>query len=82
MSKRALYSEEYLYNQLHMKLLSLFPFLGSNRFWAMVLMGLAIWGGSLGWLPQDLVDFVMLVAGGHVGIKSLDRFSEQLGKKK
>ena len=58
------------------------PFLGSTRFYALVLMGLAIWGGALGWLPVELVDFVTLVAGGHVGLRSLDRFGENVGKKK
>lgn len=63
-------------------LLKAFPFLGSNRFWAAVLMGLAIWFGGYGWIPVELVDFVKLVTGAHIGIRTIDRFSENVGKKK
>jgi len=58
-----------------------FPFLKSTRFWAVVIMALAIWGGSLGWLPADLVTFVEMVTAGHVGLRTVDRFSEPPKKK-
>lgn len=57
------------------------PFLKSTRFYAAVLMALAIWFGNYGWLPVELVEFIKLVTGTHIGLRSLDRFSEKLGKK-
>ena len=62
-------------------MLKLFPFLLSTRFHALVLIGLAIWLGSLGWIPEELVAFIKLIGGGHIGIRSWDRASEYLGDK-
>lgn len=59
-----------------------FPFLKSTRFWAIVVMSLAIWLGSYGWMPVELVEFIKLVTAGHVGIRTVDRFAENVGKKK
>jgi len=59
-----------------------FPFLKSNRFWALVLFGVAIWFGDLGWFPAELVAFIQTVTAGHIGIRSLDRLGESIGKKK
>jgi len=57
------------------------PFLASTRFWAIIVMALAIWGGALGWLPADLVSFVELVTAGHIGIRTTDRAFENFKKK-
>lgn len=59
-----------------------FPFLKSTRFWAVVLIGLVVWFGSYGWIPEEVVAFVYTVAGGHVGIRSLDRAFENFSPKK
>jgi len=56
-------------------------FLTSNRFWALVLLGLSIWFHSIGWIPVELASFIEVICGGHIGIKTLDRFSEKFGKK-
>jgi len=61
------------------KLLKLFPFLGSTRFWAVVLIALSILLSSYGLIPDELKNFVLTIAGGHIGIRSWDRGMESLG---
>jgi len=61
------------------KLLKLFPFLGSTRFWAIVVLALAMLLKSWNLLPAELMDFLMVVCGSHVGIRSLDRAMEYMG---
>ena len=60
----------------------MFPMLKSNRFWAMVLIALTIWFESYGWIPTELKAFILTVCGGHIGMRTIDRFSENVGKKK
>ena len=57
-------------------------FLTSNRFHALLLMGLAIWAHSLGWIPAELMAFLELVLGGHIVVRSVDKLGESIGKKK
>jgi hypothetical protein len=64
------------------KVVSIMPFLKSTRFWALVLIGLSIWFNQLGWIPAELQAFIYTVAGGHVGLRTIDRFSENINKKK
>ena len=59
-----------------------FPFLRSTRFWAVVIFALAIWLGDAGVMPAELVAFLQTVTGGHVGLRTIDRFGETVGKKK
>lgn len=58
------------------------PFLESTRFWALILIGVSIALSDAGVVTQTFMDFVWTVAGGHIGIRTADRFAEQFGKKK
>jgi hypothetical protein len=59
-----------------------FQFLTSNRFWAIVLFSLAIALKDAGVISVELAQFVMTVTAGHIGVKTVDRFAEKLGKSK
>jgi len=62
-------------------MLELFPFLVSNRFWKIVIAALAIFLGSYGILPQEVVTFIVTVTGLSVTVRTVDRLGEKLGKK-
>lgn len=61
-------------------LLKIFPFIASTRFWAIVIVGLAMLLNSKGFIPEELYYFIWTVCSGHVGIRSLDRAFEQFAK--
>jgi hypothetical protein len=58
-----------------------FPFLKSTRFWAVVALSLVMMLHSYGVLPAEVRDLLMTVLGGHVGLRTIDRFAENVGKK-
>lgn len=58
------------------KLILIFPFIQSTRFWALVIMGLSILFYSYGWIPEELRNFITTICGGHIGIRTIDRLSE------
>lgn len=58
------------------------PFLGSVRFYKIVVAALAIWFGGLGWIPQELVAFLVTVTGASVIVRTTDRAFENFNKKK
>ena len=64
-------------------MLDKFPFLTSTRFWAVVLIAIAGYLQSAGftWDPNALGTALKIVAGGHIGIRTLDRASEKAGGK-
>lgn len=65
-------------------MLKKFPFLTSNRFWAVVLIAIAGYLQSAGfsWNPESLADAFKIIAGAHIAIRSIDRFGEQSSKKR
>lgn len=59
-----------------------FPFLSSTRFWAFVLIGVSIAFNDLGYVSDTLLGFIITVCGGHVGVRTIDRFGENFNNKK
>lgn len=56
-------------------------FLTATRFWAMVALAIVGVLGSEGVLGPNIVEALTLLLGGFVGVRTVDRFSEQVGKK-
>lgn len=54
-----------------------FKFLESTRFWAIVAFALAMWLNDLSLISENLFGFIATVCGGHIGIRTIDRFGEQ-----
>ena len=54
------------------------PFLKSTRFWSLVLLGATIWLKEEGLIQPEFMNFIKLVTVGHIGIRSIDRFAENL----
>jgi len=50
----------------------------STRFQALVLLAVIFFAGDMGWLSGELVQAFALILGGHVGIRTVDRFSEKI----
>jgi hypothetical protein len=63
------------------KVLAYFPFLKSTRFWAVVSIAFAYLLDDYNLISSQLSAFVLTVAGGHIGLRSLDRFAEKAGSK-
>ena len=56
-------------------------FYKSTRFWALVLFaGVGILQ-NYAMLPAEVSLALLTVLGGHIGIRTVDRFSEEVGKK-
>lgn len=53
------------------------PFLGSTRFWAIVMVGISMWLHDANLISRNLSDFVFIVCSGHIGIRTIDRFAEK-----
>ena len=53
----------------------------SSRFWSLVLIAGVHLLGVYGLLPVEVVEALYVVLGGHVGLRSVDRFAENVGKK-
>lgn len=56
-------------------------FLESTRFWAVVVIALAMLLKDYSLISQELFNFVATVAGGHIGIRTIDRGTEKIGSK-
>lgn len=54
-------------------------FLQSSRFHALVLSGLLLWFVGAGTLSLEAVQPILLVLLGHIGIRTVDRFAENVG---
>lgn len=54
-----------------------FPFLKSTRFWSVIVIATAITLQAHGYIPKELVEFLQLVLGSHIVIRTVDRFAEQ-----
>lgn len=57
-------------------------FLTSNRFWALILTGIVQALGKGGYLSPDIVSAFLVILGGFIGIRTVDRFSEKLSERK
>lgn len=64
-----------------LNLLETFPFLKSTRFWAVVTIAASMWLVDLGWMPETPANFIYTIAGGHIGLRTIDKVSENIGKK-
>lgn len=57
-----------------------YAFLTSNRFWAMIIGALAIYGQQKGWLGEAEMQLVATLSGIFIGIRTIDRVSDRLSK--
>jgi len=58
-----------------------YSFLKSNRFWVMIVGAVILYLETKGWIGEAERTLLVTMAGGFIGIKTVDRFSEQIGKK-
>jgi hypothetical protein len=58
-----------------------FAFLTSTRFWALIIGAVAIYMSQEGIISEALSQLITTVSAVFIGIKSVDRFSEQMGSK-
>jgi len=56
-------------------------FLKSNRFWSLVLLVVTMGLGKLGVFDAATVNTLATLFGGFIGIRTVDRFAEFVGKK-
>lgn len=56
-------------------------FLESTRFWAVVVIAVAMLLKDYSLISAELFNFIATVAGGHIGIRTLDRGAEKIGSK-
>jgi len=56
-------------------------FLKSNRFWSLVLLVVTIGLGKLEVFDAATVSTLVTLFGGFIGIRTVDRFAEFVGKK-
>lgn len=59
-----------------------FSFLKSNRFWSLVVIALVWIAGQWGFISPEIVAAIEVILGGHVVIRTTDRFSETIAKGK
>ena len=52
----------------------------SNRFQALVALAVVSALYSYGWVGDIIWEGALLVLGGHIGIRTIDRFADKLGK--
>lgn len=55
-------------------------FLKSNRFWALILLVIVMVLGEYGWISTELSSSLEVLFGGFIGIRTVDRVSEYVGK--
>lgn len=55
-----------------------FSFLKSNRFWSLVVIALVWVGGQYGLISPEIVAAIEVILGGHIVIRTTDRFSETI----
>lgn len=53
----------------------------STRFQALVALSIVIILGDYGILPYEVVTAFVTILGGHIGIRSWDRFSDKIGSR-
>lgn len=53
-------------------------FLKSRRFWGLIIIAILGVFENEGIIAQDIVSAIVLIIGGFIGIRTLDRFSETL----
>ena len=54
-----------------------FPFLKATRFWALVVGAAAVYAKAKGWAGPDEMLLIATIMGGFIGIRTVDRYSEQ-----
>lgn len=54
-------------------------FLKSNRFQALVVLAIVIWLNAHGFIDATLMEAFVVVLGGHISLKTIDRATERLG---
>lgn len=55
-----------------------FEFLSSTRFWVMLLGAVVVYLQAKGWIDEPLRNLIATLAVGFVGIRTIDRASEQM----
>lgn len=58
--------------------MSKLSFLKSRRFWGLIIIAILGVFENEGIIAQDIVSAIVLIIGGFIGIRTLDRFSETL----
>ena len=58
-----------------------FSFLGSNRFWALVVGAIVVFLQSEMLINQNLAQLIETIAFAFIGIRTIDRFGEKLETK-
>jgi len=58
-----------------------FTFLKSNRFWSLVILAVVWLLGQEGVIGADIAQAIEVILGGHIAIRTVDRFSEEVGDK-
>jgi hypothetical protein len=61
-----------------MQITTLLPFLKSTRFWSLVILAVLYYLNSKGLMAQDIFNALAIIIGGHAGIRTIDRFAEQV----
>lgn len=56
-------------------------FLESTRFWAVIVIALAMLLKDYSIISPELFNFLATIAGGHIGIRTIDRGTEKIGSK-
>jgi len=59
-----------------------FSFLKSNRFWSLVVIALVWVAGQWGFITPEIVAAIEVILGGHIVIRTTDRFSETIAEGK
>jgi hypothetical protein len=59
-----------------------FSFLKSNRFWSLVVIALVWIAGQQGFISPEIVAAIEVILGGHIVIRTTDRFSETIAEGK
>lgn len=59
-----------------------FSFLKSNRFWSLVAIAIVWVAGQWGILSPEIVAAIEVILGGHIVIRTTDRFSETIAEGK
>ncbi len=57
-------------------------FLKSNRFWSLVIIALVWVAGQWGFITPEIVAAIEVILGGHIVIRTTDRFSETIAEGK
>ncbi len=55
-------------------------FYTSSRFWALVILACVGYITDMNYIRPEIAEMFYVILGGHVGLRTLDRFSETIGK--